>query len=396
MQLEAELARARSANSRLELGLQELVQQSAANTQAYALEKTVLQEAKDRALSAAQFEHEKLQSSLNAASQEAQAIATELNHTKRKILDQQNNLKYWREQAELNTNLLHEKDGKIIQLKQELENCYRDCEHQTHSLSVLKVEQKTAITLYEEKLSQLQAGYECKHQEATIMARNVSQLQEQLGRERKTCETLRKELATLRGMLVKAREEIIKRSSNEERLEEMVTQLQLKLDQTLSHKTAAETASKSALHEVKQLEHSLETYEAQKMSVQNRLQELEQQRDEALLVKCQFEKRFTMVSNEYRAMQSQHAEKQKHLERSEVCIQTLNNKIKLMQTTLEEESMKVQRFTERLQHVEQNREELVQNLTEMSRSREQLKTEFENYRILNQTPESVVSRRLNE
>ncbi|KAF5395081.1 hypothetical protein PHET_08091 [Paragonimus heterotremus] len=250
MQLEAELARARSANSRLELGLQELVQQSAANTQAYALEKTALQETKDRALSAAQFENEKLQSSLNAATQEAQAIASELNHTKRKLLDQKNNLKYWREQAELNTNLLHEKDAKINQLKQELENCYRDCEHQTHSLSVLKVEQKTAITTYEEKLFQLQAGYERKHQEATIMARNVSQLQEQLGQERKVCETSRKELATLRGMLVTAREEIIKRSTNEERLEEVVTQLQLQLDQTLSHKTAAETASKSALHEV--------------------------------------------------------------------------------------------------------------------------------------------------
>ncbi|KAF7257198.1 hypothetical protein EG68_05489 [Paragonimus skrjabini miyazakii] len=250
MQLEAELARARSANNRLELGLQELVQQSAANTQAYTLEKTALQEAKDRALNTAQFEHEKLQSSLNATSLEAQAIATELNHTKRKLLDQKNDLKYWREQAELNTNLLHEKDGKINQLKQELENYYQDCEHQTHSLSVLKVEQKTAITTYEEKLFQLQTGYERKHQEATFIARNVSQLQEQLGQERKVCETLRKELATLRGMLVTAREEIIKRSTNEERLEELVTQLQLKLDQTLSHKTAAETASKSALHEV--------------------------------------------------------------------------------------------------------------------------------------------------
>ncbi|KAF5397556.1 hypothetical protein PHET_09571 [Paragonimus heterotremus] len=63
-----------------------------------------------------------------------------------------------------------------------------------------------------------------------------------------------------------------------------------------------------------------------------------------------------------------------------------------MQTTLEEESTKVQQLTERLQHVEQNREELVRKLTDMNRSKDQLKTEFENYRTLNQTPESLVYR----
>lgn len=85
MRLEAELTRSKTANSRLELGLQEMVHRSAANALLHEAEKHSLEESKEAALNAAQFENENLQKAIDKVTQEYNSCSGEMDYLKQRL-----------------------------------------------------------------------------------------------------------------------------------------------------------------------------------------------------------------------------------------------------------------------------------------------------------------------
>lgn len=74
--------------------------------------------------------------------------------------------------------------------------------------------------------------------------------QELLAKEKQVSDTLRQELENVRNGATGLREEVLRRSKNEEYLTSQLDQLKTNLDVEIRHKTAAETANRSAMEEV--------------------------------------------------------------------------------------------------------------------------------------------------
>ncbi|KER20699.1 hypothetical protein T265_15256, partial [Opisthorchis viverrini] len=353
-QLEAELARSRSTNGQLEAGLQEMLERSAAHNHVHEQEKTVLEESKQIALTAAKSEIQQLQKSVDSKSQEVLEMAAELSHARQKITD------------------------------------YQDCELQAHSLSVLKSEHKIAISSYEDRLSHLQMTNENHNQEISCLKKNVSRLQEQLTQERTLCESLRVELDTSRNMLVSAREELVKRSEKEEGLEQCLDQLRTKLGEAVLHRTAAEKANASVKEEVQNLELHLDRLQSQESSMQSRIKELEAQSELDRKAKTQMQEQLIGVSDAFRTLEKDHEEKIKKLEHYEGYVAGIQIEMKRTQSSLEQTTKKIQKLAGELRMTDEARRKLANELAFQESKHIEMKKTFAEYQSLHRTPETTV------
>ncbi|TPP64959.1 hypothetical protein FGIG_00943 [Fasciola gigantica] len=202
MRLEAELTRSKTANSRLELGLQEMVQQGAANSRLHEAEKRSLQDSHEAALKTAQLEIGRLQKAVSNATQEHNSCSEEMSQMKHRLAECKNTLNNWREQAETVQVSLRDKEAQLNEFRQEVEQLRREL----------------------------------------------------LAHEKRVSVALRQELENTRNGAVTLREEVLKRVKNEENLTAQLDQLRVDLDVEMRHKTAAETASKSVMEELEQAE----------------------------------------------------------------------------------------------------------------------------------------------
>ncbi|KAG5443234.1 hypothetical protein CSKR_111066 [Clonorchis sinensis] len=389
-QLEAELARSRSTNGQLEAGLQEMLERSAAHNHVHEQEKTVLEESKQVALTAAKSEIQQLQKSVDSKSQEVLAMAAELSHARQKITDYQRAIKFWRDQAEASGSQMREKEEKITELKKQVENCNKDCELQAHSLSVLKSEHKIAISSYEDRLSHLQMTNENHNQEMSCLKRNISRLQEQLTQERTLCESLKADLDTSRNMLVSAREELMKRSEKEEGLEQCLGHLRSKLDEAVLHRTAAEKAHASVKEEVQNLELHLDRLQSQETSMQSRIKELEAQSELDRKAKTQMQEQLIGISDAFRTLEKDHEEKRKKLEQYEGYVAGIQIEMKRTQSSLEQTTRKIQKLAGELRMTEEARRKLANELAFQESKHIEMKKTFAEYQSLHRTPETTV------
>ncbi|GAA53460.1 hypothetical protein CLF_110274, partial [Clonorchis sinensis] len=355
-QLEAELARSRSTNGQLEAGLQEMLERSAAHNHVHEQEKTVLEESKQVALTAAKSEIQQLQKSVDSKSQEVLAMAAELSHARQKITD------------------------------------YQDCELQAHSLSVLKSEHKIAISSYEDRLSHLQMTNENHNQEMSCLKRNISRLQEQLTQERTLCESLKADLDTSRNMLVSAREELMKRSEKEEGLEQCLGHLRSKLDEAVLHRTAAEKAHASVKEEVQNLELHLDRLQSQETSMQSRIKELEAQSELDRKAKTQMQEQLIGVSDAFRTLEKDNEEKRKKVNKQyEGYVAGIQIEMKRTQSSLEQTTRKIQKLAGELRMTEEARRKLANELAFQESKHIEMKKTFAEYQSLHRTPETTVS-----
>ncbi|CAH8289451.1 unnamed protein product [Heterobilharzia americana] len=231
MQLEAELTRVKSVNNQLETGIQEMTKQSLTNAQTSATEIRALQEEKHSVHTAHQLEISLLKKDLNQLTNENSEYKKEITRLQNKITELKDEITQCKNASQNKTNILQEKDGQIQSLTHELETCNRELETQINSVSLLKSEQKMIQSSFEEKFKQLDTIHNQKQREVEILSLDLNQAKEQLTHNRKSLELLQNELASSRTMLIKAREEIVKRSRNEEQLEKSLQRLRVEVEQ---------------------------------------------------------------------------------------------------------------------------------------------------------------------
>ncbi|VDP89760.1 unnamed protein product [Echinostoma caproni] len=140
VRLEAELTRSKTANSRLELGLQEMVQQSAVNARLHEAEKRSLQEARDAALNNAQLEIDRLQKAVHSATQEYSSCSDELNHMKNRLLECKELLAQEKRVSEALRQELESSRASAISLRDDLLKRAMHEEELTHQLDQLKTD----------------------------------------------------------------------------------------------------------------------------------------------------------------------------------------------------------------------------------------------------------------
>ncbi|CAL8073423.1 unnamed protein product [Calicophoron daubneyi] len=360
MQVEAELARTRAANSRLELGLQELVQQGHTHTQAYATEKRALQESKEKALNTASLEAERLQKTVLKTKDELQTVSNELANSQQKLNYCKENLKYWRSQAETSASIIQEKEELINQMRQEIEQYHR----------------------------------------------------EQLTQEKKLCEALQRELKDTRDQLITTREEVLRRSHNEEFLQNSINQLQERLDEVCLHKIAAEKAGKSAVAEAKDMENKLDAYHKDTLNMKTHIQDLEKKLDREIQAKLHTEKQLERATGEFqnllKVQEERHAQASyssnklmvyndpsstRHnfgtsgLQRSETCIHRVNKELKRSQAVLELSMKKIECLSNELESTRNKLKMTTEELSEIDRLRKKAQEELEQYRSSHQMPD---------
>ncbi|THD27526.1 hypothetical protein D915_001639 [Fasciola hepatica] len=258
MRLEAELTRSKTANSRLELGLQEMVQQGAANSRLHEAEKRSLQDSHEAALKTAQLEIGRLQKAVSNATQEHNSCSEEMAQMKHRLAECKIKLNNWREQEETVQVSLHDKEAQLNEFRQEVEQLRREL----------------------------------------------------LAQEKRVSVALRQELENTRNGAATLREEVLKRAKNEEDLTAQLDQLRVDLDVEMRHKTAAETASKSVMEEMKKMEQSVSDLSLQNLNLRTKIQDLEQRVEQEYNVRTHLQNQFKQLSTEYQTIQEHAGTKQ--------------------------------------------------------------------------------------
>ncbi|CAH8628565.1 unnamed protein product [Heterobilharzia americana] len=354
MQLEAELTRVKSVNNQLETGIQEMTKQSLTNAQTSATEIRALQEEKHSVHTAHQLEISLLKKDLNQ-------LTNENSEYKKEITRLQN---------------------KITELK--------ELETQINSVSLLKSEQKMIQSSFEEKFKQLDTIHNQKQREVEILSLDLNQAKEQLTHNRKSLELLQNELASSRTMLIKAREEIVKRSRNEEQLEKSLQRLRVEVEQTNVHKSAAEMASKTAVANSQELETQLESCRNSNMAIQARLHEVEKELSETKLIKLQLEERLSKLTENLQIAQKQVEEKHAQLNHSDSVVNRMTKEFKRTQMTIEESARKVNSLFGQLKTTQEKLSRTNEHLNDAEISRKNLMRELEEYRNSHHTHDNEV------
>nr|CAH8875968.1 unnamed protein product [Trichobilharzia regenti] len=390
MQLEAELTRVKSINAQLESGIQEMTKQSLTNAQTSAAEIRALQEEKHLAHNNHQLEINLMKKDLNQLSNENTEFKKEISRLQNKISELKDEMIQCKNDSQNKMNSLQEKDKQIQSLAHELESCHRELETQVNSVGLLKSEQKMVQNSFEEKLKQLETTYGQKQREVEKLSLDLNQAKEQITLNRKSLEVLQSELASSRTMLIKAREEIVKRSRNEEQLEKSIQKVKVELEQTVVHKSAAEIASKTAIANSKELETQLESVKASSMSVQTRLHELEKELDENKIKKLQLEERINQLTENLKIAQKQVEEKQTQLNHSDSVVSRMTKEFKRTQVTIEESAQKVNSLFGQLKATQEKLTRTTESLNDTENSRKGLIKELEEYKSTHHTHDSEV------
>ncbi|CAI2734477.1 unnamed protein product [Schistosoma spindalis] len=354
MQLEAELARLKSVNAQLESGIQEMTKQSLSNAQTSAAEIRALQEEKLTAYNSHQLEINQIKKELNQLNNE--------------------NSEYKKEISRLQT--------KTNELK--------ELETQINSVGLFKSEQKMIQNSFEEKIKQLEIIDSQKQREVENLSMDLNQAKEQVIHSRKSLEILQSELSSSRTMLIKSREEIVKRSQNEEQLEKSLQKLKLELEQTNVHKTAAEMASKTAISNYQELETQMESYKTSNITIQTRLHEVGKELDETKLIKSQLEERLNILTEQLQLAQKQLEEKQAQLNRSDSIVNRMSKEFKRTQITIEESAQKVNSLFGQLKTTQEKLNGANEQLSEVESKRKSLLKELEEYQSSHHTHDSEV------
>ncbi|VDP71576.1 unnamed protein product [Schistosoma mattheei] len=354
MQLEAELARLKSVNAQLESGIQEMTKQSLSNAQTSAAEIRSLQEEKQIAYNSHQLEINQIKKELNQLNNE--------------------NTEYKKEISRLQT--------KTNELK--------ELETQINSVGLFKSEQKMIQNSFEEKIKQLEIIDSQKQREVENLSMDLNQAKEQVIHNRKSLEILQSELSSSRTMLIKSREEIVKRSHNEEQLEKSLQKLKLELEQTNVHKTAAEMASKTAISNYQELEAQMESYKTSNITIQTRLHEVGKELDETKLIKSQLEERLSILTEQLQLAQKQLEEKQAQLNRSDSIVNRMSKEFKRTQITIEESAQKVNSLFGQLKTTQEKLNVANEQLSEVESNRKSLLKELEEYQSSHHTHDSEV------
>ncbi|CAH8635792.1 unnamed protein product [Schistosoma guineensis] len=191
-------------------------------------------------------------------------------------------------------------------------------------------------------------------------------------------------------MLIKSREEIVKRSHNEEQLEKSLQKLKLELEQANVHKTAAEMASKTAISNYQELEAQMESYKTSNITIQTRLHEVGKELDETKLIKSQLEERLSILTEQLQLAQKQLEEKQAQLNRSDSIVNRMSKEFKRTQITIEESAQKVNSLFGQLKTTQEKLNVANEQLSEVESNRKSLLKELEEYQSSHHTHDSEV------
>ncbi|KAH8865745.1 Laminin subunit alpha-2 [Schistosoma japonicum] len=390
MQLEAELTRLKSANTQLENGIQEMTRQSLSNAQTSAAEIRALQEEKLSAYNEHQLEINQIKKELNQLSNENTEYKKEISRLQNKITELKDEFTQCKNNFQIKTNILEEKEKQIQSLTHELESCRRELETQINSFGLFKSEQKIIQNSLEEKIKQMEIIDNQRKREAENLSMDLNQAKEQIMHSRKSLELLQSELSSSRTMLIKSREEIVKRSHNEEQLEKSLQKLKAELGQTIVHKNAAEIANKTAITNIQEMEIQLESYKTSNITIQTHLQELGKELDETKSIKSQLEERVSTLTEHLQIAQKQVEEKQAQLNHSESIVNRMSKEFKRTQMTIEESAQKVNCLLGQLKTTQEKLDRTNEHLNEIESSRKNLLKESEEYRSSHHAHDSEV------
>ncbi|CAH8649523.1 unnamed protein product [Schistosoma bovis] len=175
MQLEAELARLKSVNAQLESGIQEMTKQSLSNAQTSAAEIRSLQEEKQTAYNSHQLEINQIKKELNQLNNENTEYKKEISRLQTKTNELKDEVIQCRNNLQVKTNIVEEKERQIHSLTHELESCHRELETQINSVGLFKSEQKMIQNSFEEKIKQLEIIDSQKQREVENLSMDLNQ-----------------------------------------------------------------------------------------------------------------------------------------------------------------------------------------------------------------------------